>query len=132
MRFRTRFGYVAGALVASTVLLFATASTASAGSDGGSVVDPTHGAAAWFKHDGDVFWSQDTKADGHSAVTRVYVSSVGIAHNLWNPDGNGAARYKSYGTAIPEGTTVYYQACIGEHGTKEIISCTPGWAKGVA
>ncbi|MFD5451172.1 hypothetical protein [Streptomyces sp. NPDC127100] len=132
MRFRTRFGYVAGALAASTALLFATASAASAGSDGGSVVDPTRGATAWFKHDGDVFWVEDTRADGHSAVVRVYVPSVGIAHNLFNPDGKGTARYKSYGTAIPEGTTVYYQACIGENGNKTIISCTPGWAKGVA
>ena len=130
MRFRIR--YAAAALVASIALLFTTATSASASADGGSVVDPTYGAAASFKHDGDVFWSYDTKADGHSAVTRVYVPSVGIAHNLWNPDGYGAARYKAYGTAIPEGTVVYYQACIGEYGTKELLSCTPGWGKGIA
>ncbi|MCZ0983955.1 hypothetical protein O1L60_45155 [Streptomyces diastatochromogenes] len=130
MRFRIR--YAAGALVASIALLLTTSSSASAAADGGSVVDPTHGAASWFKHDGDVFWSADTKADGHSAVTRVYVPSVGIADNLWNPDGNGAVRYKSYGTAIPEGTVVYYQACIGEYGTKQLLQCTPGWGKGIA
>ncbi|MEV7681516.1 hypothetical protein AB0O64_23625 [Streptomyces sp. NPDC088341] len=127
-----RLRYAAAAAAASAALIFTTATSASAHADGGSVVDPTRGAAAWFKHDGDVFWSMDTKADGHSAVTRVYVPSVGIADNLWNPDGNGAARYKSYGTAIPEGTTVYYQACIGEHGTKKILQCTPGWAQGRA
>lgn len=127
-----RLRYAAAALAASAALVFTSATSASAAADGGSVVDPTRGAAAWFKHDGDVFWSQDTKADGHSAVTRVYVPSVGIAHNLWNPDGYGAARYKAYGTAIPEGTVVYYQACIGEYGTKQILECTPGWGKGIA
>ncbi|MDJ0464970.1 hypothetical protein [Streptomyces sp. H27-C3] len=127
-----RLRYAAAAAAASAALILTTATSASAHADGGSVVDPTRGSAAWFKHDGDVFWSQDTKADGHSAVTRVYVPSVGIADNLWNPDGNGAARYKSYGTAIPEGTTVYYQACIGEHGTKKILQCTPGWGQGRA
>lgn len=130
MRFRIR--HAAAALVASVALLLTTSSTASASADGGSVIDPTAGAAAWFKADGDVFWSKDTKADGHSAVTRVYVPSVGIAHNLWNPDGYGAARYKSYGTAIPEGTVVYYQACIGEYGTKQLLQCTPGWGKAYA
>ncbi|MFF2571212.1 hypothetical protein [Streptomyces sp. NPDC058084] len=130
MRFRIR--HAAAVFTASVALLLTTTSSASAGADGGSVVDPTRGAAASFKQDGDVFWSYDTKADGHSAVTRVYVPSVGIAHNLWNPDGNGAARYKSYGTAIPEGTVVYYQACIGEYGTKELLSCTPGWGKAYA
>jgi len=130
LRFRIR--HAAAALVASIAVLLTTSSSASASADGGEVVDPTYGAAAWFKADGDVFWSQDLKADGHSAVTRVYVPSVGIADNLWNPDGYGAARYKAYGTAIPEGTVVYYQACIGEYSTKKLLQCTPGWAKGVA
>ncbi|PZT71491.1 hypothetical protein [Streptomyces sp. AC1-42T] len=128
-----RLRHAAAAAVAAAALIFTTATSASAThADGGSVVDPTRGAAAWFKHDGDVFWSMDTKADGHSAVTRVYVPSVGIADNLWNPDGNGAARYKSYGSTIPEGTVVYYQACIGEHGTYTILQCTPGWGKAFA
>ncbi|MFZ3475369.1 hypothetical protein ACODT3_42305 [Streptomyces sp. 4.24] len=128
-----RLRHSALALSAATAaLLLATATSASASADGGSVVDPTRGAAAWFKHDGDVFWSRDLKADGHSAVTRVYVPSVGIAHNLWNSDGSGSTRSQIYGESIPEGAVVYYQACIGEYGTKEIISCTPGWGQAVA
>lgn len=130
MQFRLR--HAAAAVVASIALLLTTSASASASSDGGDVIDPTNGAVAWFKADGDVFWSLDNKADGHSAVTRVYVPSVGIADNLWNHDGADAARYKAYGTAIPEGTVVYYQACIGEWSTQKLLRCTPGWAKGVA
>ncbi len=127
-----RLRYAAASLAAAAALLVTTATSASASADGPSVYDPTGGALAWFKANGDVAWSQDTKADGHSAVTRVYVPSVGIADNLWNPDGAGSARYYSYGTRIPEGTVVYYQACIGEYSTKTLLKCTSGWTHGVA
>lgn len=124
--------YAAAAFLTSLAIVATTVSTASASADGGSVLDPTRGAAAWFKHDGDVIWSRDLKADGHSAVVRVYVPSAGIAQNLWNSNGSGSTRSQIYGEAIPEGSVVYYQACIGEYGTKEIIACTPGWASAVA
>ncbi|MER5302141.1 hypothetical protein ABT039_22160 [Streptomyces lasiicapitis] len=119
-------------LAAAAGLLFTTATSAQAGSDGPYIWDPTMGAVSWFKHRGDVFWSGDHKSDGHSAVTRVYVPAVGIADNLWNPDGKGADRYKGYGHRIPEGTTVYYQACIGEFGPKKILRCSDGWTHGIA
>jgi hypothetical protein len=118
--------------LAAAVALFTLVSTAPAHAAADGPNFSITGSTAWFTHDGDVAWVKDTKADGHSAVVRVYVPDVGIAENLFNPDGTGTSRNRSYGTRIPEGTTVYYQPCTGENSTKTLVACADGWAHGTA
>lgn len=120
----------AAVALALAAFITLTATPAQAGSDGPSM--SIEGATVWFKQNGDVAWVKDTKADGHSAVIRVYVPDVGIAENLFNPDGSGTSRNYSYGTRIPEGTTVYYMACTGENSTKTLTACADGWTHGIA
>ena len=118
------------ALYASLGLLFAGASTASAHSDGPTLC--ITGACSWFENGGDRVWINDTKADGHSAVTQVYVTGTSISEYLWDAQGEGTAIYKQYGTAIPEGYVVQYRPCTGEYGTRSILTCSSSWASGVA
>jgi hypothetical protein len=123
-------------VAAFTGLMLFGASTAYAGADGPTLCNS--GACTWFLNGGDIVYVQDVAADGHSAVAQVCAPSncSTVAEYLWNPDGNGTIRHKQYGTAIPEGTTVYYRPCIGEYNsggsTSTIISCSSGWTHGTA
>jgi hypothetical protein len=85
------------------------------------------GASVWFTASGDVVSVKDTYSDGHSAVGQVQIPSAGIYENLWNPDGTGTTRSKSYGTSVAEGVGIWYRACTGEYGTGEIIRCDTTW-----
>jgi hypothetical protein len=85
------------------------------------------GASVWFTADGDKVSVKDTYSDGHSAVGQVQIPSAGIYENLWNPDGTGTTRSKSYGTSVAEGVGIWYRACTGEYGTGEIIRCDTTW-----
>lgn len=108
------------------------AGTAYAAADGPTLC--IQGACVWFKHDGDRIYVQDSKADGHSAVAQVCApSSCSIVANyLWNKQEAGTTLSYGYGTAIPEGTSVYYRPCIGEGGPEDIITCNSGWTHGTA
>jgi hypothetical protein len=117
------------ALTAAVAMLGFGISPAFASADGPKVC--VTGACVWFTNDGDVIHVQDTASDGHSAVAQVEVDSVGIYDNLWNPDGYTTIRTYSYGTAVPEGSTVYYRACTGEYGSLTLVSCS-GWTHGTA
>lgn len=118
------------ALCAAFGLLFAGATSAFAGADGPTLC--ITGACSWFDNGGDRVWVNDTSADGHSAVTQVQVPGAGIYENLWDAQGAGTAFYKQYGTAVPEGDTVYYRPCIGEYGSRTLITCSSGWTHGTA
>lgn len=118
-------------LAAVVGLTFAVvAGPASAHSDGPTLC--ITGACSWFDNGGDRVWINDTKADGHSAVTQVYVTGTSISEYLWDANGEGTAIYKQYGTAIPEGYVVQYRPCTGEYGTRSILTCSNSWASGVA
>jgi hypothetical protein len=123
-------------LAALTALLTIGSSSAFAGADGPTLCNS--GACVWFVNGGDIVYVQDVAADGHSAVAQVCAPSScsTVADYLWNPDGNGTIAHKQYGTAIPEGTSVYYRPCIGEYHsggtTSVIISCSSGWTHGTA
>lgn len=119
------------AAVIGIVFVFGSGS-ASAAADGPTVCNA--GACAWFKHDGDKVYVQDVDSDGHSAVVQVCAPSncSVVADYLWNPDGVGATRYKSYGTGINEGTNVYYRACTGESSTHTLVGTCSGWTHGQA
>jgi hypothetical protein len=82
-----------------------------------------------FEDDGDKIYVDDTYADGHAAVVRVQIPGAGVYENLWNTDGNGTTRTRSYGTSVAEGLAVYYQACSGVTSTGQIYDCS-GWNSG--
>ncbi|WCB92460.1 hypothetical protein DSM104299_01156 [Baekduia alba] len=116
----------------AALLCLVGAASAQASADGPKLCAPGNTACVWFTNDGDVIHVQDVACDGHSAVAQVQIASLGIYDNLWNSDGCGTIRTYSYGTAVPEGTTVYYRPCIGEWGTRTLLSCNSGWTHGTA
>ena len=121
-------------IVGLLVVLFALvcATQASASTDGPTLCSPGGAACGWFTNNGDVIHVEDVACDGHSAVVQVQVPSVGIYENLWNPDGCGTIRTRSYGTAVPEGAVVYYRPCTGESSTHTLVTCNSGWTHGTA
>lgn len=122
---------IVAVLAAVLALTLAVTQPASASADGPTLCNPTGGACVWFTANGDVIHVQDRLCDNHAAVAQVLVSSVGIADNLWNGDGCGTIRTYSYGTAVPEGSTVYYRPCLGVNYTT-LSSCNSGWTHGTA
>jgi hypothetical protein len=101
-------------LVASLALVLGSGGLASAGSDGPQVCNSSpQSACAKFYQDGDVIRVWDTDCDGHAAVAHVWAPDAGIYENLWNTAGCGTYRDHPYGTSMPEGVAVYYQACYG-------------------
>jgi hypothetical protein len=134
---------VIGVLAVALGLMFTVGSGAAfASSDGPTLCWPSDpGACVWFESSGDKIYVSDVDADGHSAVAQVCAPSNCsiISDNLWQHYGADLVYHWDYGTAIPEGTTVYYRPCIGEWnggpgGAEEpaIISCNSGWAHGTA
>jgi hypothetical protein len=120
------------ALAAAFTLMLGLSTSAWAGSDGPTVCnsDPQT-ACSWFHQDGDIVYVKDMNCDGHAAVAVVEVPAAGIYENLWNTDGCGVTDHKQYGTAIPEGSRVYYKACFGIYSTRSISNCS-GIGSGVA
>lgn len=114
------------ALAATASVAAITLATAPAFAGDGATSSIT-GASVWFTADGDKVSVKDTYSDGHSAVAQVQVPSEGIYENLWNPDGTGTTRTKSYGTSVAEGVGIWYRACVGEYSTGEIIRCDGTW-----
>jgi hypothetical protein len=74
-------------------------------------------ACARFEAYGDHLEVSDALGDGHSAVGQI--SGYGTC---WNPNGAGTVVDCNFDTAE---TTIYFRACTGEYGTKQILSCTP-------
>lgn len=105
-----------------------------AGADGPTLCNSGPRSCGWFTQNGDVIHVQDAGCDGHSAVVQVQVPSVGIYDNLWNTSGCGTTDTYSYGTRVPEGSTVYYRPCSGSgYGTTNTVyDCTSGWTHGTA
>jgi hypothetical protein len=123
---------VVAMIVAALGLTIGLSTSAWAGSDGPSVCNSgPQSACAWFHQDGDIVYIKDTDCDGHAAVAVVEVPAAGIYENLWNTDGCNSTDHKQYGTAIPEGTRVYYKACYGVYSTGYITRCS-GIGSGVA
>lgn len=92
-------------------------------------------SCSWFLSNGDVIYTQDTLADGYSAVTQVCAPGDDCryaADYIWNNGGAGTTTYYSYGTQIPEGINVYYRPCYGRSSDHTIISCNSGWTHGQA
>ncbi|MFD0683366.1 hypothetical protein [Actinomadura fibrosa] len=79
-------------------------------------------ATAKFYHDGDKIYIKDNYADGHAAVAEVWASGYGTSH-VWATGGSGTSVTQSINYA--EGLTVHIKACIGEYGSRDIISCSP-------
>lgn len=103
------------ALFAATLaLVLGSAGIASAHSDGPQVCNSgPQSACAKFYNDGDVIRVWDTDCDGHAAVAHVWSATNNVYDNIWNTAGCGTYVDYAYGTAIAEGSGVYYQACYG-------------------
>jgi hypothetical protein len=100
--------------------------SASAGTEGQWVYDTTFSSEAKFFAYGEHFRVSDVRADGHAAVGRWRQpgpESVSQYHYCWDADGalNG---YNDCNYALPEGTYVYYEACIGEYGPRDVWTST--------
>lgn len=101
-------------LAATLALFFGSAGIASAHADGPQVCNSgPQSACVKFYNDGDVIRIWGTDCDGHAAVAHVWSASNGVYDNLWNTAGCGTYVDHAYGTAIAEGSGVYYQACYG-------------------
>ncbi|MDM7855052.1 hypothetical protein [Cellulomonas alba] len=81
---------------------------------------PTCNAYGDFYADGESFKLQDTRADGHSVVMRIWIDGDRKS-DLWNKYGDGQYVYRDY--ALAEGTPVKFQLCIGEYSTKTVLDC---------
>ncbi|MEY2242076.1 hypothetical protein AB8A21_03825 [Streptomyces sp. BF23-18] len=98
--------------------------SASAGAEGPWVYDTTFSSEAKFFSYGEHFRVEDVRADGHSAVGRWrHPGPDDQYHYCWDADGalNGFADC-NYG--LPEGTYVYYEACVGEYGDRDVWTST--------
>lgn len=126
-----KLSITAAALFGALVFMFAFSTAALASADGPTLCNPTGGACVWFTANGDVIHVQDRLCDNHAAVAQVQVPAVGIYDNLWNGNGCGTTLTYSYGTAVPEGSTVYYRPCLGVNYTT-LSSCNSGWTHGTA
>ncbi|MFF0588638.1 hypothetical protein ACFYWD_21985 [Streptomyces sp. NPDC003781] len=94
--------------------------------EGPWVYDTTYSAEAKFFAYGEHMRVTDVRADNHSAVGRWRQTGPDSQyHYCWDADGanNG---YNDCNYALPEGTYVYYQACIGEYGTRDVWTSTCG------
>jgi hypothetical protein len=96
--------------------------------EGPWVYDTTYSAEAKFFAYGEHFRVSDVRADGHAAVGRWrQPGPVDVAryHYCWDADGalNG---YNDCNYALDEGTYVYYEACIGEYGPRDVWESTCG------
>lgn len=102
------------AAFAAVLLILGLSTSAWAHADGPQVCNSgPQSACAKFYNDGDVIRVWDTDCDGHAAVAHVWSASNGVYDNLWNTAGCGTYVDHVYGTAIAEGSGVYYQACYG-------------------
>ncbi len=116
-------------LLASFGLVLAASGVASAGTNGPEVCNGNYSACAKFYHDGDTIRVWDTACDGKAGMAHVSVPGAGIYTNLWNTGGCNTYADYDYGTSMPEGLDVYYQACRGikyADGTYEMCSSTGG------
>lgn len=79
---------------------------------------------ATFASYGEVFTVYDQKADGHSAVLLYWLpDGIGPVY-VWNHSGNGTNVKADL--ELAEGSWVTYRMCLGEYGTKEILTATCG------
>jgi hypothetical protein len=79
---------------------------------------------ATFASYGEVFTVYDQKADGHSAVVLYWLpAGVGPLY-VWNSGGNGTSAKGDL--ELPEGSWITYRVCLGEAGTKQILTATCG------
>jgi hypothetical protein len=116
---------VLGVSVSALGLVLGLSGSSYAGSDGPTVCNSgPQSACAWFHQDGDIVYVKDTDCDRHAAVAQVQIPAAGIYENLWNTDGCGTTRSRQYGTSVPEGSRVYYQACYGVYSTGYITRCS--------
>jgi hypothetical protein len=77
-----------------------------------------------FASYGEVFKVYDQAGDGHSAVALYWLPDGSGPHLIWNPNGNGTS--VTANLEFAEGSWVTYRACLGEHGTKEVLQSTCG------
>ncbi len=115
--------------LAAVVMVLATSTAASAGSNGPEICNTNYSACAKFYHDGDVIRVWDTACDGRAGMAHVWAPEAGIYVNLWNTGGCNTYADHGFGTSMPENVAVYYQACRGikyADGTYELCSGTGG------
>lgn len=94
--------------------------------EGAWVYDTTFNAEAKFFAYGEHFRVSDVGADGHSAVGRWRQTGPDSQyHYCWDADGanNG---YNDCNYGLPEGSSVYYQACVGEYAARDVWTSTCG------
>ncbi|MFE5244984.1 MULTISPECIES: hypothetical protein [unclassified Streptomyces] len=113
------------ATVGAFAISVAMSGSASA-TEGVWVYDTTFSAEAKFFSYGEHFRVTDVASDGHSAVGRWRQTGPDSTyHYCWDADGaNG--NYNDCNYALPEGAYVYYEACIGEYGTRDVWTSTCG------
>ena len=124
--------YALGTALAAFLLLFAGATVASASADGPILCNPTGASCTWFKNNGDVVWINDTACDNRAAAAQVEIPSVGIYDDIFNHAGCNSSWGYSYGTRVPEGSTVYYRPCTGNATGTDVVDCNSGWTHGTA
>ncbi|HEY2674300.1 MAG TPA: hypothetical protein VGJ07_28525 [Rugosimonospora sp.] len=83
-------------------------------------------ASVSWDPDGEHYYLEDSACDGHSAVIVNFRSDLNPSgpYYGWNPD--GCYTTKDYNLNMPEGTTVWFQACLGEYGTRTVLWDTCG------
>lgn len=77
------------------------------------------GAYVTFNSYGEHFIVQDTVRDGLNALAQLSDGST-----CWNTGTAGTAVDCDF--SFPEGITIYFRACVGEAGPRQIYSCA-GW-----
>jgi len=122
----TRFGprpwrlwFVVGAALLIAVV---PAMRALADSSQCSVSSGTCAAKAAFTSYGEHLKVYDRAADGHSAVVLYWLSDGTGPYFGWNPNGNGSV--VDIDLELPEGDWIFFKACLGEYGTKTLVSGT--------
>ena len=114
----------AAAVVMGTVAVLTVLRPGSASADTSQCSVPTSTCAAkvTFQSYGELFRIYDQSGDGHSAVLLYWLSDGTGPYYGWNHDGNGTQF--NVDLELAEGDWIFYQACLGEYGTRTLVAGT--------
>jgi hypothetical protein len=77
---------------------------------------------ATFASYGEILTVYDQTGDGHSAVGLYWLQGGSGPFYVWAASGAGTSTRSDL--ELPEGSWIYYQVCLGEYGSKTLVSGT--------
>lgn len=124
MRKLTRSSLLVLGLVAAVTVI--PSSSASADSSQCSLPSGTCAGKVTFQSYGEHLLINDRAGDGHSAVVLYWRSDGSGPYYGWNASGTGTQ--VDVNLELAEGEWIFYKACVGEYGTRTLISgsCSAG------